>query len=56
MDGRSIADPLATVTASAKHVHASGTTLRAWHCRNCGREFEGVDDGTVGYGPPCRIS
>jgi ribosomal protein L37AE/L43A len=37
---------------SAKHVHSSGTTLRAWHCRNCGREFEAGDDGDITYGNP----
>ena len=33
-----------------KHVHAEG--FRSWWCGNCNRLFDGVDDGTVGYGTP----
>jgi len=37
---------------TAKHVQPSGTTLRAYYCGKCLREFEDGDDGTVGYGSP----
>ena len=35
-----------------KHVRTSGTNLHAFYCGRCGREFEDVDDGDVGYGRP----
>jgi hypothetical protein len=30
----------------------SGTNLHAFYCANCRREFEDVEDGTIGYGRP----
>lgn len=39
---------------TARHVSSSATTLRAWYCGKCRREFEPEDDGDLGYGRPER--
>ena len=38
---------------TAAHVRRRPNT-HAVYCRRCKREFEDVDDGTIGYGPPDR--
>ncbi|MBN2133636.1 MAG: hypothetical protein JW741_29310 [Sedimentisphaerales bacterium] len=35
-------------------VTTSGANDHAWYCHDCRMEFEDVDDGDVGYGPPDR--
>ena len=35
---------------TAKHVRLTG--FRHFYCGRCGREFDGVDDGDVGYRRP----
>lgn len=39
---------------TARHVSSSNTTLRAWYCGKCKREFEAEDDGDISYGRPER--
>lgn len=38
---------------TTKHVQ-TGSLPKSFYCRNCRREFEADDDGTVGYGDPAR--
>lgn len=35
-----------------KHVRIVGH--RRYYCSKCGREFDGVDDGTITYGRPSK--
>ena len=39
---------------STHHVRESGNNHHVFYCGKCGREFEDVDDGEVGYGRPDR--
>ena len=38
-----------------KHTRTSASTLRAFFCPQCGREFEPEDDGFIPNGDPARI-
>jgi hypothetical protein len=40
---------------TSKHVRPSDNP-HGFYCSQCGREFEDVDDGVVGYGNPERFA